>query len=685
MSEETDKYLFNDIYDEAFADSDNEEIASESPLCDTLKAQKSQYADMEKIASGGMKVVYKAFDKNINRYVAYAALHKDCPLELYDPFIREARLTALLEHPNIINVYEIGLNKEGIPFFTMELKAGKNLAEVIGEKSAEGNLQDYDMRPLLEAYLKVCDAIAYAHSKKVVHLDLKPDNIQMGSFGEVIVCDWGLGEIIGDKDIEYDHLLFNPDLLNNVTLTDTVTGTPGYMAPEQILNNRGKNERTDIYSLGAMLYTVLTGKCAFEGSVEEVLDKTVRGKFRAPNELQLNWQVPESLNAVVMKAMSLEQSDRYASAEELRSEVQNFLQHKTTIAENAGLWKEAKLFYKRNLLICNIIGAALFTISLLGTIFLVKLQQKNVSLATEKNRAEESFKKAETEKVRYKEALDSMFMQKNLATAMLRGEFDLLYRTFLKVDSEVFHKPVEALEDAESLLLKVSKDSQAYDWAQVQLSHIHYLRQDFHTYNVTSLEDEEVRITDVLAKEIALLKSESELAPIDKLRELIETQLSFQYMTGTVLKMIKYDGAVRQSKKEHSELVEILLRKKNKAWEGGFKYEKESQKLTLTGRNFFRLSLNPEELYMRGKPSFENVSMIDSLPIKVLDISGTGVQHLWAVKDLSLRKLIIKDVNFNDLKPLKYMGTLKKLIISKGDFTKEELTDVPGRIEVIEE
>lgn len=237
MSEGTDKYLYNDIYDEVFTNLYCQETSSETPLCDSLKTQTEQYANMEKIASGGMKVIYKAFDKKINRNVAYAALHKDCPLELYDPFIREARLTALLEHPNIINVYDIGLNDEDIPFFTMELKVGENLARIIRKESMEGKAQSYEMRPLLEAFLKICDAIAYAHSKKVVHLDLKPDNIQMGGFGEVIVCDWGLGKIIGDKEIEYDHLLFNPDLLNNVTLTGTITGTPGYMAPEQILKD----------------------------------------------------------------------------------------------------------------------------------------------------------------------------------------------------------------------------------------------------------------------------------------------------------------------------------------------------------------------------------------------------------------------------------------------------------------
>ena len=117
----------------------------------------------------------------------------------------------------IISVHDIGVNEDDSPFFTMELKVGKTLAEIISETSgiSRPGAERFDM--LLESFVKVCDAMSYTHSKNVLHLDLKPENIQVGKFGEVIVCDWGLGKIIGDTDIEYDQLLFNPDLLNNVT------------------------------------------------------------------------------------------------------------------------------------------------------------------------------------------------------------------------------------------------------------------------------------------------------------------------------------------------------------------------------------------------------------------------------------------------------------------------------------
>lgn len=682
MAENEDKYLFNNIYDEVFIDLNDVKAESDTPLCDSLKEQKQQYSDFEKIAAGGMKVIYRAFDHKINRIIAYAKLHKDCPKDLYDPFIREARLTALLEHPNIISVYDIGLNEESIPFFTMELKVGKNLSKIIKEKSTK---EEYDLRSLLEAFLKICDAISYAHSKNVLHLDLKPDNIQMGGFGEVIVCDWGLGKIIGDKDIEFDKLLFNPDLLNNATINGSVSGTPGYMAPEQILKHVDKNEKTDIYSLGAMLYTVLTARCAFSGEVEDVLVNTAKGVFDPPNKVDTGWEVPESLNAVVMKAMSLKQEDRYESVEALKSEVQNFLIGKATIAENAGLVKEAKLFYKRNFLVCNIVSLALTAIIFLGAAFLFKLQQKNVSLADEKNRAEGNFKKAEKEKLRYKKALDKMLQEKGLATAMLKGEYETLRTSFEKIDSEAFLNPVKALQEAEEILVKVDRNSFAYDWCQMQLNHIHYLRQDFHLYKEShKREGAALEITEKLDA-IRKVKDVTKLSPIEELKGLVRAHMQFRYSKGTILKMVKYDGAKRKSKQEHSQLIEVSLRVINENWQGRYSYDEQAQSMRIEGKGLSRVALKPSELAIRIDAPMKRVSLIDSVPIKKLDISGTGITNLWAISNLDIEELVMKDVKATGFTSLEQMEKLKRIVISKGHYNENKLKIIPSHIEVVEE
>ena len=269
--EDSLKYEFTDLYKDAVATRIED---SESPIYDSLEMICDNYVDFEEIGRGGMKHIFKVLDKRLNRYVALAKLPAELPKAFYDSFIREARITALLEHPNIISVHDIGISEDRTPFFTMELKVGENLGSIIKKAASEDFKGKVSQHDILQSFIKVCDAVSYAHSKDVLHLDLKPDNIQLGSFGEVVVCDWGLGKIIGNEDnVELDKALFNADLLNGMTLADEIKGTPGYMAPEQIETNGEKTKQTDIYSLGAVLYTILTGKPPFRGEVDTVIKR----------------------------------------------------------------------------------------------------------------------------------------------------------------------------------------------------------------------------------------------------------------------------------------------------------------------------------------------------------------------------------------------------------------------------
>ena len=171
----------NALFDEAFKEIDS---AAESPLYDQLCSLEDRYGQPELIAVGGMKRILKVLDRHGNRHVAMARLHEDASDLLFDPFIREARLTALLEHPNIISVHDVGVDKEGQPYFTMDLKVGDGLDVVLQESLAGEGLP---LSERLDIFLKVCDAITYAHSRDVIHLDLKPANIQVGHYGEVLV------------------------------------------------------------------------------------------------------------------------------------------------------------------------------------------------------------------------------------------------------------------------------------------------------------------------------------------------------------------------------------------------------------------------------------------------------------------------------------------------------------------
>ena len=251
-----------------------------TPIYSELTNLNDRYSNAEEVAQGGMKSIKKVFDKATSRTIALAEPLPKIDESLYEVFLKEARLTALLEHPNIISIHDIGLNAEGLPYFTMDLKTGDTLESIFKELMA-GNQKYkniYSLNSLLVIFSKICDAVSYAHSKNVIHLDLKPANIQVGDFGEVLVCDWGLGKITNNPETEdIEELLLDADLLNHVASKNKIIGTPGYMAPEQVDKNGVHDRSTDIYSLGCILYSVLTHQRPLNDETKSMLEKTKNG------------------------------------------------------------------------------------------------------------------------------------------------------------------------------------------------------------------------------------------------------------------------------------------------------------------------------------------------------------------------------------------------------------------------
>jgi serine/threonine-protein kinase len=403
----------NHLFDEAFGEIDP---AAESPLYGELCSLEERYGQAELIAVGGMKRIFKVLDRHGNRHVAMARLHEDASELLFDPFIREARLTALLEHPNIISVHDVGIDKEGKPYFTMDLKVGDGLDVVLRKALAVGGCPLSDR---LDVFLKVCDAITYAHSRDVIHLDLKPANIQVGHFGEVLVCDWGLAKLIGGTDGIDDEMLLNPDLLNGMTLYGQVKGTPGYMAPEQIRGNE-RDKRTDIYALGALLYAVLTCRPPLAGDTDTMLQAAVSGDIVPPTKRGSG--VSEALSAVVMKAMALKPADRYASVSDLITDVRAFLGGFSPVAHKSGLSTELLLFYRRNRVSCNLVAAFGAIVVVVTSLFVERLSAKReqaetlaASLRVEKQETETLAARLRVEK----EASDALLREVGrLATAL---------------------------------------------------------------------------------------------------------------------------------------------------------------------------------------------------------------------------------------------------------------------------
>ncbi len=258
------------------------------------------FEEEELIEEGGMKRIYRALDRRTGRHVARAEMRQAGA----DPgrFLREARITALLQHPNIVPVYDIGLNPAGQPYFVMKLSEGRNLDQLIGE----WRHQAPSLEHRLDLFSRITDAIAYAHHRGVIHLDLKPANIQVDLYGEVLVCDWGLARILDevcDDPLLLEHSVEAADL-RSLTSDGYIKGSLGYMSPEQAGGPKtAKDQRSDLFSLGAILYALLVFDAPFRGSAEEILADTRRGRFQPLLKSRPADANPASIRAICLKLL----------------------------------------------------------------------------------------------------------------------------------------------------------------------------------------------------------------------------------------------------------------------------------------------------------------------------------------------------------------------------------------------
>ncbi len=316
----------------------------------------SKYRYIRTLGRGGMKVVLEVHDNDTMRNVAMALLpdiSTRSKLEL-GQFLREARLTAGLEHPNIVPVHDIGMDSSGSPYFTMKLLRGRTLAVVL-KKLAENDpeyVNSYKFDNLMRIFMRVCNAIDFAHSKGVLHLDLKPENVQIGDYGEVLVLDWGLARKITPSQNDVPKINTKTRVMKRLGTTangeSQINGTPGYMAPEQIRGAKNAcSEQTDVYSLGAILYALITFKNPIQnGEVEKMLQDTLDGNILRPSQRVKDREIPYGIEAVVIKAMNVNPADRYPSVRALRDEVMNYIDGYATEAENAGPVKKCLLYMR---------------------------------------------------------------------------------------------------------------------------------------------------------------------------------------------------------------------------------------------------------------------------------------------------------------------------------------------------
>ncbi|OGV62189.1 MAG: hypothetical protein A3K19_01370 [Lentisphaerae bacterium RIFOXYB12_FULL_65_16] len=372
------------------------------------------YRKGREIAQSGANAIFSARDLNIRRFVAMKVLQATdkAPKEAVLQFVQEARLTSQLEHPNIVPAHELGVDAEGNPFYTMTLVHGRTLDRILRDlRDGQSRVAlNYSLVTLLTVFMKVCDAVAFAHSQGVVHRDLSPENIIVGDFGEVLVLDWGQAEIIAKPTAGVRAgpgaagPARNPAPLRRKKgvgaapgATASAPGNPAFMAPEQALDHADKvDPKTDIYALGGILYSILTLHPPVRAkTTKQVWARAAKGTITPPQRynkplkgltlpeheglsaegftrtgvvrraqvlvrqsdttlrkahlphLPRN-RIPESLAAVAMKALAFRRHDRYATVKDLQHDIEAYQQGFATAAEQAGLVKSVWLLIKRH-------------------------------------------------------------------------------------------------------------------------------------------------------------------------------------------------------------------------------------------------------------------------------------------------------------------------------------------------
>ena len=299
----------------------------------SASAPGQRYRVLRPHAKGGLGAVFLALDTELNREVALKEIHE---LQADDPdnrqrFIKEAEVTGKLEHPGIVPVYGLGTYSGGRPYYAMRFIKGDSLKEAIeyfhSDKALRENpgLHSLELRKLLRRFLDVCNTIDYAHGRGVLHRDLKPGNIIVGRHGETLVVDWGLAKTLdqdeSNEGLNEQHLVRSSG--GGDTLPGSTLGTPAYMSPEQAIGDLDQlGPRSDVYSLGATLYCLLTGKPPFVDQVSIVLDRVKRGDFASPRKVDPS--IDPAMEAICLKAMALRPEDRYATPKALADDIERW-------------------------------------------------------------------------------------------------------------------------------------------------------------------------------------------------------------------------------------------------------------------------------------------------------------------------------------------------------------------------
>jgi serine/threonine protein kinase/WD40 repeat protein len=382
---------------------DGEIPIERTALYQPTKSSGMRFVTLRPHAKGGLGEVFVALDAELNREVALKAMRSRSAQDaVYRArFVQEAEITGKLEHPGIVPVYGLGEYEDGRPYYAMRFIKGESLKEAVRRfhemKHAKEGERTLALRKLLGTFLAVCQAVHYAHSRGILHRDLKPSNIMLGKFGETLVVDWGLAKPLDQPeatDADCDHSLPEGPLRpasgsgSVQTVLGSAVGTPSYMSPEQAAGRRDLvGSCSDVYGLGATLYTLLTGKVPFVGTDEaDVVQRVQKGEFPRPRIILRG--IPAALEAICLKAMVLQPNRRYASARELAEDLEHWLADEPVTAYAEPRWARLARWGRHHKPLVTGAAALLLTAVPALTMGVVLLGRANTQIQEQRDQAE---------------------------------------------------------------------------------------------------------------------------------------------------------------------------------------------------------------------------------------------------------------------------------------------------------
>ncbi len=681
-----------------------------------------QYMVGRLIARGGMGLILNAKDLNCRRDVAMKIMGQSnvASKEQILRFIIEAQITAQLEHPSIVPVYELSVDANDDVYYTMKLVNGLTLVDILEDIKVDKTeaLERYPLMRLLTIFIKICEAMAYAHSKGVLHRDLKPENIMIGDYGEVLLMDWGLAKILepGDSDPaqfdgergstdggglsmdDIDSILSDHDIEGTFrTIDGQIMGTPGFMPPEQALGKvKDVNIRSDVYALGGILYNILTLQPSVTArNLASIVDKIVTGDIRPPvafNDEKTfphcpNNKIPENLSAIAMKAMQPNPEDRYETVNALQSDIEKYIGGFATSVEDQGLFKLLMLMIKRHKREVAWAASVVTLVTVLASGFMIQIVKA-------KNLAEENLNKFLQEQTA-RQDLTRKLLSSALHTITVRNPkvADLNYEfTLREHDFSLILKDNPALTDISALkVLPLRK----LDLSNTKTDSIKALRGMPLTWlnlantdvsDLSPLEESELTFIDISNTNVSDLEPLAGLpisrlniahAPVATLRaiesmpitslNIDNDQMQFVYslidMSVTHLGIADADNAaIRPLSRVKLDSLELHGRRLNNID-------------SLENMDLADLALVSTKL--------RDLDVLATMPLKKLRIYNGSVNDLSPLADMSLEELRLEKCYFvRDLQPISECRTLRALLIPPHVTDIEFLRDHPA-LEII--